>query len=45
MEEVMPRAIKSQETTEYVVSLVLTAAICLILIVAAMELPTKFILP
>jgi len=42
MEEVMPRAIIREETTEYVVALVLTAAICLILIVAAMELTTKF---
>ena len=41
----MPRAIKSQETTEYVVALVLTVSICLILVVAALELPTKSILP
>ena len=45
MEEVMPRAIKREETTEHYVALVLTAAICLILIVVAMELPTGFILP
>ena len=41
----MPRAIKSQETTEYVVALVLTMAICLTLVVAVLELPTGFILP
>jgi hypothetical protein len=45
MEEVMPRAIKSPETAEYVVAVVLTMAICLTLIVAAYELPTKFIFP
>ena len=45
MEEVMPRAIKREETTEHYVALVLTAAICLILIVVAMVLPTVFILP
>jgi hypothetical protein len=45
MEEVMPRAIKREETTEHYVALVLTAAISLILIVVAMELPTGFILP
>ena len=41
----MPRAIKSQETTEYVVAPVLTVAICLTLVVTAWTLPTKFILP
>ena len=41
----MPLAIKSQETTNYVVALVLTVTICLTLLVAALELPTKFILP
>jgi hypothetical protein len=41
----MPRAIKSQESSEYVVALVLTVAICLTLVVAAWTLPTKFILP
>jgi hypothetical protein len=45
MEEVMPRAIKSQETAEYTVALALTAAICLTLVVAAWTLPTNFILP
>ena len=45
MEEVMPRTIKNQETTEYVVALVLTGAICLTLVVAALELSTRFILP
>ena len=41
----MPRAIKGPETTEYVVSLVLTVSICLMLVVVALELPAKFILP
>jgi hypothetical protein len=41
----MPRAIKSQETTEYIVALVLTGAICLTIVVAAWALPTNFILP
>jgi len=41
----MPRAIKSPDTTEYVVALILTVAICLTLVVAFLELPTKFILP
>ncbi len=41
----MPRTIKREETTEYVVALVLTVAICLNLIVAALELTTGFILP
>lgn len=45
MEEVLPLAIKSQETTKYVVAFVLTVTICLTLLVAALELPTKFILP
>jgi hypothetical protein len=45
MEEAMPRAIKREETTEYVVALVLTAAICLTLVVAVLALPTGFILP
>jgi hypothetical protein len=45
MEEVMPRAIKREETTEYVVALVLTVAICLTLVVAVLALPTNFILP
>ena len=41
----MPRTIKSQETIEFVVAFVLTVAICLTLVVAALELPTKFVLP
>jgi hypothetical protein len=41
----MPRTIKREKTTEHYVALVLTAAICFILIVVAMELPTGFILP
>ena len=41
----MPRAIKSPETAEYVVAVSLTVAICLTLIVAAFEVPTKFIFP
>jgi hypothetical protein len=41
----MPLAIKSQETTKYVVALVFTVTICLTLLVAALELPTKVILP
>jgi hypothetical protein len=41
----MPRAIKSQETTEYIVALVLTVAICLTLVVAVLTLPTNFTLP
>jgi hypothetical protein len=45
MEEAMPRAIKREETTEYVVVLVLTVAICLILVVAVLALPTNLILP
>jgi uncharacterized membrane protein YdbT with pleckstrin-like domain len=45
MEEVIPRAIKSQESTEYVVALVLTVVICLTLVVVAWTLPTKIILP
>jgi len=46
VEEIMPRAIKIQQVAENaIVSVVITAAICLILIVAAIEAPTKFILP
>ena len=46
VEEIMPRAIKIQQVAENTtVSVVITAVICLILIVAAMEAPTKFILP
>ena len=46
VEEIMPRAIKTQQVTENTtVSVVITAVICLILIVAAMEAPIKFVLP
>jgi hypothetical protein len=46
MEEIMPRAIKTQQVTEKTtVAVVITAVICLILIVAAMEAPIKFVLP
>ena len=46
VEEIMPRAIKIQQVTENTtVSVVITAVICLILIVAAMEAPIKFVLP
>jgi hypothetical protein len=46
MEEVMPRTIKNPETTSYVVALILTLAISLVIVVAALELlPTKFIFP
>jgi hypothetical protein len=46
VEEIMPRAIKTQQVTEKTtVAVVITAVICLILIVAAMEAPIKFILP
>ena len=38
----MPRTIKSEDTTEYVVALVLTVAIGLTLVVAGLELMTKF---
>jgi hypothetical protein len=42
----MPRAIKTQQVTEKTtVAVVITAVICLILIVAAMEAPIKFVLP
>jgi hypothetical protein len=46
MEEVMPRTIKNLETTSYVVALILTLAISLGIVVAALELlQTKFIFP
>jgi hypothetical protein len=46
VEEIMPRAIKTQQVTEKTtVAVVITAVICLILIVAAMEAPIKFVLP
>jgi len=46
VEEIMPRAIKNQQVKENTtVSVVITAVICLILIVAAMEAPIKFVLP
>jgi hypothetical protein len=46
VEEIMPRAIKIQQVTENTtVSVVITAVMCLILIVAAMEAPIKFVLP
>ena len=38
----MPRTIKSPDITEYVIALVLTMAICLTLVVAGLELTTKF---
>jgi hypothetical protein len=38
----MSRAIKRDEITEYVVALVLTVATCLTLVVAGLELTTKF---
>ena len=41
----MPRAIKNHETTEYIVALVLTVAICLTLVVAVLALPINFIFP
>ena len=42
----MPRAIKNPETTSYVVALILTLAISLVIVVAALELlQTKFIFP
>jgi hypothetical protein len=43
LEEIMPRAIKSQEAATSIVMIVLTAAICLILIVTAMDLPIRLI--
>jgi hypothetical protein len=46
MEEVMPRTIRNPETTSYVVALILTLAISLVIVVAALELlQTKFIFP
>ena len=42
LEELMPRAIKSPNITEYVVALVLTVAICVTLVVAGLELTTRF---
>ena len=38
----MPRAIKREEITEYIVAFVLTVATCLTLVVAGLELTTKF---
>ncbi len=43
LEEIMPRAIKSQQAAQGIVMIVLTVAIFLILIVTAMDLPIKFI--
>ena len=45
VEEIMPRAIKVQQITEKTVVIVLTTAICLILISAAMDVPIKLVLP
>jgi hypothetical protein len=42
-EEIMPRAIKRQQTAENIIVIVLTAVICLILIIAAVELPLKLV--
>jgi hypothetical protein len=41
----MPHVIQREETTEYVVALVLTLAVYLTLVVAGLELTTGFILP
>jgi hypothetical protein len=40
----MPRAIKIQQITESIVAIILTAAICLILISVAMNAPIKLVL-
>jgi hypothetical protein len=46
VEEIMPRAIKIQQVAENaIVSVVITATICLILIVAAIEAPTNSFSP
>ena len=42
----MPRTIRNPETTSYVFALILTLAISLVIVVAALELlQTKFIFP
>jgi hypothetical protein len=41
----MPRAIKTQQITESIVAIVLTAAICLILVFVGMNVPIKLALP
>ena len=38
----MPHTIQWEETTEYVVALVLSLAVCLTLVVAGLELTTRF---
>jgi hypothetical protein len=45
MEEIMPRTIRIEQITEITVVIVLTTAICLILISAAMDVPIKLVLP
>ncbi len=51
-EELMPRAInihelitERQQVTERIVAIVLAASICLILVSAVMDMPTKIALP
>jgi hypothetical protein len=41
----MPRAIRTQEAIQTIIVIAITAAICLILISAAMEVPIKLVLP
>jgi hypothetical protein len=48
LDEIMPRAIKTQEAIQIIITIaitiVITAAICLILITPAMDVPTKLVL-